>query len=82
VRGIVNLGESLNMSVVAEGIEEPGQADQIRRMHSPLGQGYLFSRPVAANQLQTLLNSGKPLVKQSPAESGSDPEPDAEHAAS
>jgi diguanylate cyclase (GGDEF)-like protein/PAS domain S-box-containing protein len=72
VRGIVNLSESLQMSVVAEGIEEPEQADRLRQMRSPLGQGYVFSRPVTCHQLQALLESGKPLVPASsrePAES-------------
>jgi diguanylate cyclase (GGDEF)-like protein/PAS domain S-box-containing protein len=61
VRGIVNLGESLHLQVVAEGIEEREQADQLRRMRSPLGQGYLFSRPVGAAALEALLRDGKPL---------------------
>jgi EAL domain-containing protein (putative c-di-GMP-specific phosphodiesterase class I) len=41
VRGIVNLSESLHLSVVAEGIEEPEHADQLRRMLSRLGQGFV-----------------------------------------
>jgi diguanylate cyclase (GGDEF)-like protein/PAS domain S-box-containing protein len=61
VRGIVNLGESLHLQVVAEGIEEREQADQLRRMRSPLGQGFLFSRPVAPIQLEALLRDGRPL---------------------
>ncbi|MGO9754318.1 MAG: putative bifunctional diguanylate cyclase/phosphodiesterase [Solirubrobacteraceae bacterium] len=63
VRGIVNLGESLRMSVVAEGIEQPGQADELRRMHSLLGQGYLFSHPILAEQLRELLQSEGPLCE-------------------
>ncbi len=55
VRGIVDLGKSLEMTVVAEGIEQPGQADHLRRLKSPLGQGYLFSRPVAADRVEALL---------------------------
>jgi EAL domain-containing protein (putative c-di-GMP-specific phosphodiesterase class I) len=67
VRGIINLGKSLHMDVVAEGIEEPEQADQLRQMHSPLGQGYLFSRPVTREQLQLLLASEQPLAESSVA---------------
>jgi EAL domain-containing protein (putative c-di-GMP-specific phosphodiesterase class I) len=67
VRGIINLGKSLHMDVVAEGIEEPEQADQLRQMHSPLGQGYLFSRPVTRDQLQALLASEQPLAESSVA---------------
>jgi diguanylate cyclase (GGDEF)-like protein/PAS domain S-box-containing protein len=63
VRGIVNLGNSLQMSVVAEGIEELEQADQLRRMRSPLGQGYLFSQPLHPDDLQALLTSRRPLIE-------------------
>jgi EAL domain-containing protein (putative c-di-GMP-specific phosphodiesterase class I) len=62
VRGIVNLGESLHLQVVAEGIEEPDQADQLRRMRSPLGQGYLFSRPIDSERIAELLRDGRPLT--------------------
>ncbi len=62
VRGIVNLGESLQLQVVAEGIEEREQADQLRQMRSPLGQGFLFSRPLDADRLAGLLRDGRPLT--------------------
>jgi diguanylate cyclase (GGDEF)-like protein len=55
VAGIVNLSDSLQMAVVAEGIEETGQADELRAMRSPLGQGYLFSRPVTGDAVELLL---------------------------
>ncbi len=57
VRGIVDLGRSLEMTVVAEGIEQAGQADHLRRLRSPLGQGFLFSRPVGAVQAEALLDA-------------------------
>jgi diguanylate cyclase (GGDEF)-like protein/PAS domain S-box-containing protein len=62
VRGIVNLGESLQLQVVAEGIEEREQADQLRRMRSPLGQGFLFSRPLEPERMSELLREGRPLT--------------------
>ena len=68
VRGIVNLSESLEVNVVAEGIEQAEQAEQLRGMSSPLGQGFLFSRPLPSNQLQALLESGRPLVPASSQE--------------
>ncbi|MBI5106163.1 MAG: EAL domain-containing protein [Solirubrobacterales bacterium] len=55
VAGIVNLGASLNLQVVAEGIEEVAQAAELRAMRSPYGQGYLYSRPVGASALRALL---------------------------
>jgi diguanylate cyclase (GGDEF)-like protein/PAS domain S-box-containing protein len=55
VAGIVQLSESLRMEVVAEGIEEAAQADQLRSMRSRLGQGYLYSRPVSPEAIAALL---------------------------
>jgi len=55
VAGIVNLGMSLALDVVAEGIEESQQADELRAMRSPFGQGYLFSRPVSGDAVKALL---------------------------
>src|SRR5579884_1448509 len=67
VKGIVNLGESLNLQVVAEGIEEREQADQLRQMRSPLGQGFLFSRPVDEERMEAMLRDGSPLLARSSA---------------
>jgi EAL domain-containing protein (putative c-di-GMP-specific phosphodiesterase class I) len=51
----VNIGASLDLDVEAEGIEEFGQAEELRAMRSPFGQGYLFSRPVPAAAVEELL---------------------------
>ncbi len=66
VRGIVNLADSLHLSIVAEGIERYGQLDRLRRMRSPLGQGYLFSPPVSPRTIEGLLLSGRPLIDDAP----------------
>jgi len=42
---IVALGRTMNMRIVAEGIEYPSQLDRLRAMGCELGQGYLFLRP-------------------------------------
>jgi EAL domain-containing protein (putative c-di-GMP-specific phosphodiesterase class I) len=55
VQGIINLGESLDLDVIAEGIEEHEQAEQLREMRSSFGQGFLFSRPVNAETMIELL---------------------------
>ncbi len=47
VRGIINLGKSLHLDVIAEGVERPQQADQLRVMRSPLGQGFCSRRQPA-----------------------------------
>jgi diguanylate cyclase (GGDEF)-like protein/PAS domain S-box-containing protein len=55
VRGIVDLGGSLELDIVAEGIEGREQADRLRAMRSRLGQGFLFSRPVGRAEMESLL---------------------------
>ena len=59
VQGIIHLGESLQLDVIAEGIEHTQQADQLNAMHAPLGQGFLFSRPVSPDAILTLCNRHK-----------------------
>ncbi|HEX6023090.1 MAG TPA: GGDEF domain-containing phosphodiesterase, partial [Solirubrobacter sp.] len=51
LQAIVAMGESLGLVLVPEGIEEPEQADALRALGCRLGQGYLFGRPVPADEL-------------------------------
>jgi diguanylate cyclase (GGDEF)-like protein/PAS domain S-box-containing protein len=53
---IVQLGQSLGMSTVAEGIEEYGQLAALREMGCDYAQGYYFSRPVPADEAGRLLS--------------------------
>ncbi|MCA2216499.1 putative bifunctional diguanylate cyclase/phosphodiesterase [Jidongwangia harbinensis] len=52
---IVQLGQSLGMSTVAEGIEDYGQFAALRRLGCTHAQGYYFSRPVPAAEAGRLL---------------------------
>jgi diguanylate cyclase (GGDEF)-like protein len=45
---IVALGRTMNLRIVAEGIEEVGQLERLRAMGCEYGQGYLFLRPCDA----------------------------------
>jgi len=56
-RAIVELGRTLHLSTVAEGIERPEQCAVMRDSACALGQGYLFSRPVDAAALWEMLRS-------------------------
>jgi diguanylate cyclase (GGDEF)-like protein/PAS domain S-box-containing protein len=58
VHGIVNLGDSLLLEVVAEGIEQQSQANEFSGMRLPLAQGFLFSRPLPGAEIDALLASG------------------------
>ncbi|WP_306205085.1 putative bifunctional diguanylate cyclase/phosphodiesterase [Actinoplanes sp. RD1] len=53
---IVQLGQSLGMSTVAEGIEEYGQLAALRDMGCTFAQGFYFSRPVPAGEAGRLLS--------------------------
>src|SRR6266545_2437899 len=59
VRSIGEIGRTLGVEVVAEGIEHPYQAQALRAMGYTRVQGFLFSRPLAAADLLTFL-SGRP----------------------
>ena len=44
-RAMVALGQTLDLHVIAEGIEQPGQLEQLRQLGCEFGQGYYFARP-------------------------------------
>ncbi|MBR1154308.1 EAL domain-containing protein [Bradyrhizobium sp. JYMT SZCCT0428] len=48
---IVQLAKTLNLSIVAEGVETYDQVEKIRALGIALGQGYLFSKPVPFGEL-------------------------------
>lgn len=45
VRAILALSSSLDLQIVAEGVETEGQAEIFRDLGCPLFQGYLFAKP-------------------------------------
>ena len=55
VKAIVSLAHDLELSVVAEGIEEQVQLDHIRKLGCEEYQGYLKSRPVSAAEFMQLM---------------------------
>ncbi len=55
VEAIVALAHSLEMTTVAEGIEDAAQRQRLHELGCVVGQGYLFSRPVPATDVPALL---------------------------
>ncbi len=62
---IIGLGNSLGLLTVAEGVEDQTHADMLLWLGCDLGQGYLFGRPVSAEDLPSLL--AERSASQSPA---------------
>jgi diguanylate cyclase (GGDEF)-like protein/PAS domain S-box-containing protein len=59
VASVVGLGQSLGMTVVAEGVETEEQAAMLRRIGCDVGQGWLFGRPVDGDATEQLLTVSK-----------------------
>ena len=55
VEGLAKLGPLLSMDIIAEGIETATQLQLLREMGCHIGQGYLFSPPVSAQQAEIQL---------------------------
>jgi diguanylate cyclase (GGDEF)-like protein len=55
IDAISALARSLGMGLVAEGVEEPWQAEFLQARYCTEMQGYLFSRPLPADQLREVL---------------------------
>lgn len=54
IRAICELGNSLGIDVVAEGVETQEQADFLKSIGCDFAQGYLFHRPAPASQIEAL----------------------------
>jgi EAL domain-containing protein (putative c-di-GMP-specific phosphodiesterase class I) len=57
VRAIISMAQSLGLSVTAEGIETREQATLLREWSCQTGQGYLFSRPLPAEEFTALFRA-------------------------
>jgi EAL domain-containing protein (putative c-di-GMP-specific phosphodiesterase class I) len=66
VQTIVQLGRSLDLETVAEGIETIEQLDELRRIGCQFGQGYLFSTPVPAREITARLRAGIRVFTEAP----------------
>lgn len=55
VRATIALAHSLNLTVVAEGIETADQLTQLAALQCEFGQGYLFSRPIDPSEFTKFL---------------------------
>jgi EAL domain-containing protein (putative c-di-GMP-specific phosphodiesterase class I) len=59
IRAIVAMALSLGLDMIAEGVEQIDQLDFLQQQGCFLYQGYLFSKPVALEQFQQMLNDNR-----------------------
>ena len=58
VGAVTSMGKSLNLCVIAEGVETPEQCAFLVAQHCDEGQGYYFGRPMPPEALAALLHTG------------------------
>lgn len=61
VKAVIAMGHSLGLEVIAEGVETPGQARYLRALQCDVMQGYLISKPLAADDMTRFLTSFFPM---------------------
>jgi len=60
-QAVVTLGHTMNLRVIAEGVETPEQLGFLRSNQCDEMQGYLFGKPMPAHEFGNLLQSGRIL---------------------
>jgi EAL domain-containing protein (putative c-di-GMP-specific phosphodiesterase class I) len=55
VATIVDMAQSLKLTVVAEGIERPDQLAELERLKCQIGQGFFFSKPITHSEMTAYL---------------------------
>jgi diguanylate cyclase (GGDEF)-like protein len=58
VSALVDLGHALGLAVVAEGVENDGQLEQLRELGCDAAQGYVIASPLGEEALEALLVAG------------------------
>jgi EAL domain-containing protein (putative c-di-GMP-specific phosphodiesterase class I) len=76
VRTIIQLARNLGMGVVAEGVQTAEQLAHLKALGCEHGQGYFFSRPLAADQIDSLISEGLCHKRSALAETGMWPHTD------
>lgn len=62
IQSIISLANSLNLDVIAEGVELTHQLSTIKALKCQYGQGYLFAQPMKVSEIETWMKTEKILV--------------------
>jgi diguanylate cyclase len=57
LHAVIEIGDSLGLQTIAEGVETREQARRLRTLRYRFGQGYLFSRPIPGAAVEDLLRA-------------------------
>jgi EAL domain-containing protein (putative c-di-GMP-specific phosphodiesterase class I) len=60
---LIHLGRTLGLQTIAEGIEESSQLKHVKLQGCDLGQGFLFSEPLPADEIVDLVSRPGHLVE-------------------
>ncbi|MGZ5025852.1 MAG: putative bifunctional diguanylate cyclase/phosphodiesterase [Methylobacter sp.] len=63
---VIGLARNMQLSSVAEGVENQGQMDFLRGQDCERIQGFLFSRPIPSDQMTTLLTNWQVMAANNP----------------
>ena len=62
VGAVIALAQSMDLRVVAEGVETQAQLDHLRELQCDIAQGYLLGHPVSVKEADELLKSGARIL--------------------
>ena len=77
IDSIINMGKRLQLTMVCEGVENPGQIDYLRNIGCDIGQGYFISKPMPLDEFSDYVSAhsgaggGAPSAPSTPAEPSS-----------
>ncbi|WZL71928.1 EAL domain-containing protein [Clostridiaceae bacterium 35-E11] len=54
-KAVIDLAHGMDLKVVAEGVETPEQLSTLKKQHCDIAQGYLFSKPLPAKDLENMI---------------------------